>query len=522
MGYETIEGASHVRMRNLWGGWYPGKDFNDIPGELSSRFTGPIGAEDCDNAIWFQSALRKIPGYSTITTSALNGGASINSIYYSVVIDDVIGNAGDKLYAGMDGATPTDITGGLSISSTELINWTEFQFGATKLAIGTDGVNAPFKYTGSGNAALLGGSPPTGDIITVWQNVAWIISGEKANFSNIADVETWTSTDNYIFDAPVKAVGRLGNQLVFFMEDHIGILTGDNNRLLQKVNRFIDGVGCNARESVVNAKIQGQDVLLFHANDGIYAYNGTQNIVKLSHPIEQKYTSQTSTLKWNDARFSKIWSTVFPVHDWYMMGISDGGDTTNDFMLILDTSRPYEISQGIAVPHWPNDNHQAVNCITFSRKSSLFGDVYFGSTDGKVRKFDLTSFNRDNSAYTAFYKTKIFDNVRSVLVQETNILGDEKGSNSDLEVFVNSNLQTGLGERGLVDFDADADKLDSTFIIGSSVLGAQAFILRNVGVSNFGRFLQFTVQNANKDEEMIVHSVDLILQNLGLEPNVGN
>jgi hypothetical protein len=520
MGYEEVAESQHVSVRDFFGGWFPGRNHNDIPGELAKK--GLIGSPDCNNVAWYEGALRKLYGYSALTTSALNSGASVNSIFYSQILDDVVGNAGDKLFSGMDEVAPSDITDSVVISSTALIDWTEFQFDSVKIVIGVDGVNPPWKWTGSGNAALLGGSPPTGEYVTTWQNVIWMAVAEKLEFSNLVDPETWSANDNYVFDAPITGIGRLNRQLVVFMEDHIGILSGDNNRQLIKHDRFIDGIGCSGHHTISNAKVNNQDVLVFHANDGVYAFNGSQNVFKLSDQIEQKYVSATSNLKWNSSRYDKFTGVYDPRFNWYYMGVTDGSDTENDFMLLADLARPYNTTEGIAVPFWPNDSlNKPIVSIEFTRTLDKNGDIIFGSDDGKVYKMDQSVYTRDGATYTADYKTKVFDIVNTSIVQEFNVLSEE-GGDRDLTVYINSSLEEGDGNQGSTDFSGGNDVLDTTFIMDSSTLGGADFLLRNVGVGNFGRFLQFKFENAEAGQEMIVIGLDLILKNIGTEPNAGN
>jgi len=123
--------------------------------------------------------------------------------------------------------------------------------------------------------------------------------------------------------------------------------------------------------------------------------------------------------------------------------------------------------------------------------------------------------------YDAYGKTKVFDVIQSKLVTECNVLSNESGS-SLLNVYINASLQEGDGNLGQVSFTEDADILDTTFVLDDSQLGGQDFILKNVQVANYGRYLQFKFENNELDESMNVILLDLILQDLGLEPNVGN
>lgn len=519
MAYEQIENHTHIQLRDFYAGWFPGKNHNDIPGVIGER--GPIGSPDCNAVAWYRGALRKQFGYSAITTSALNSGASVNSLFYSQIMDEVVGNVGDKLYSELDTSTPVDITGSVVVDSSALVSWTEFKFGATEFLIGMDGINPPWKWV-SGNAVVLGGSPPTGPYGVMWQNSMWIVEGEKLKFSAIGDPETWDANDNYVFDAPITGLGRLNRQLVVFFEDHIGILSGENNRLLIKEGRFIDGVGCSGHFTITNSKLNDQDILMFHAFDGLYAYNGSQNIIKLSKPIDNKYEAGSGVSTWNGTKFSKAVAAYDYRFDWAVMGLANASGVDNDFLLLSDTSRYYQLEEGGAIPHWPfKDLNKPLTSICFTRTISKLGDMIFGSNDGKVYKFDPALYTINGAAYPAEYKTKIFDLVTSYLVQEYNVLSESLGSTS-LTVYLNDSLEIGDGNLDIINLDEGSDLLDFTFVMDESQLGGKEYLLRNVGVTGYGRFLQMKVANGSAGEQVILIGLDFILNSIGLETNVGN
>lgn len=517
MGYESVRNINHVELKNLSGGWFPGKPFNDIPGNLDAGST--VGASDCDNVAWYRGALRKLFGYTQLTTTALNSGAPINSIFYSHILDTVVGNAGNKLYDGLDAASPTDITGSLTISASELVCWTEWSFGGSEYVLGSDGTNPIFQYDGTGTASVVAGTPPVGKYITVWQNVLWVADGDTLRFSAIGDFTSWDVDDNYRFDAPIRGIGRLNKQLVVFFDDHIGVLEGDNNRLLTSIIRFVDGVGCSSHFTIKNARLSNTDVLVFHANDGIYAYDGSQVIVKLSFPIEEKYTNNSNTTRWNHAVMGNSVSVYDINFDWYYTAMAEGSSVTNNTLLIQDLKRRMDLPTGISVPHWPCKNlNKSVTYMEFSRSLDKRGILLIGTTEGLVYKMDESVFTRDGQSYSASYTTKVFDNTVTHIVQELNILG-EINSNASIDVYINSTLSEGLGGGGRISFEEDADLLSLTFVLGESTLGGGAYALKHAPTNSYGRYLQFTINSVSSSSEMVVLGIDLVLNNIGLQPN---
>lgn len=526
MGYEQVN-ATAVTHRNLWAGWFPAKVQADIPGDLFDPSV-PIGFRDCNNIIYSQGKLKKFFGYTAVTSPALQAGADVSSLFYSFVHSKLIGTVGTKLYKDLDTATPTDVTGTATITSGTQTDITEWQFETTKLAIGCQQGNAPWKWNGTDDASNLGATAPAGKWVKSWQNALWIActatEPSTLYFSNLGDATTFTTDDDYKFDAPITGLGILGPMLVVFMEDHIGVLSGTNNRLLTKVDRFINSVGCTGGFTIRNAFVDGEEVLIFHGRDGFYAFNGSRQPVKLSNAISNKYTSGTSASRWNDQRLANAWATYSAKNNLYLCGISDGSDTENGFLIALDLSRPYQLpdNQGFAVPHWPiSDQTEEINCIAVARDSSSVEYIYFGSDDGIVYKYDAATFNRNGNSYTSYGTSKIFDPVQTLLLLESNIIGDDEGSSGTLQESVNFDMATGLGQSNSQDMTESADVLDTTFILDTSALSSQEFVFKNFAIANNGRFFQFDVRNSTLDHKMNIQGVNFVFKPLGLIPNAG-
>ena len=117
-------------------------------------------SSDCQNVDFdiFGSVVKR-NGYTQLNVSAFNSGATWNSLHWlelSSGTDYIMGTCGNKL-AKMDnlGGTWTDITGALTITAgnTNFMRWRTF----LDTAVGTNNVNVPIKWTGTGNGAVLGG-----------------------------------------------------------------------------------------------------------------------------------------------------------------------------------------------------------------------------------------------------------------------------------------------------------------------------------------------------------------------------
>lgn len=524
MSLDEAQEIAKLYFRDFSAGWFPGKEHNEIPGALGTE--QPVGAVAAEHVIWSEGALRKFPGHSKIQTTAINSGATVQGmIDFTSQSNKLVGVVGDKIYDDLTQVTPTDITGGLTVSSTLQVDFQEYVLGSTKIVIGTNGTDAPFKWTGSGNASALGGSPPSGKWIEYFNNYIFLSNtssnAERAYFSGLSDPETWdTTNDFFTFDNEITGMKTFGRQLVVFKRDSIGIISGFGRASWQKVDQHVRGVGCAAGHSIVNARLGGdinRDVLVFLADDGIYAFDGTPNVLKLSHPIQRKFVATASADRWNANRYPNAWATYSEKWEWYVLHLTDGGGTENDFRVILDLSRPFSTpDRKFAVPHWPSSSING-NCVV-TRKVSGEDEIYFGGTDGFVRQISFGSFNEDDDSYSSYFQSKIFDARTHWVIREINPLIQELG-NVNINIYLNADLEEGDGSSDAVSAQDTADVLDSTFIIGNSTLGGKDFLHKNAAINSEGRFLQFKFEQNIKDQNMVIEGLDIFLKNRGMLPN---
>lgn len=528
MAYEEAQNVSQLFFRDFSAGWFPGKEHNEIPGEMLNDRTS-VGASDCDHVIWNEGALRKIAGFNKVQTTALNSGADVNGLIdFTRDSHNLVGVVGDKIYEDLHTVSPTDITGSVNINAAYLCDMQEFGIGSTKMVIGVNGQDAPWKWTGTSNAAALGGSPPTCRWVEYFNNYIFLgnqtTNAERVYFSALSDPETWdTTNDFFTFDAPITGMKTLGRQLVVFKRDSIGIISGFGTASWQKIDNFVQGVGCAGGHTIVNARLGGdgqnnRDGLVFLSDDGIYFFDGTPNVIKISNPIQRKFISSTTTELFNASRFEYAWATYSEKYDWYILHLSDGSATDNDFRLILDLSRPYTAPDGrFSVPHWPSTGIDATSVVT--RKVDGKDELYMGGSDGFIRLYDPARFNEDDDTYNAcFFQSKILDARSHWILRELDFLGDELGD-TDVTIGVSSDLEGGIGDTADVNMQDVSDLLDVSFIIGTSTLGGKDFLYKAAALNKEGRFMQFYISQNTINKQMVCEGLDMILKNVGRRPN---
>lgn len=514
MGYQEAQDIKTLNYKDLSAGWYPGKEYHLIPDN---------GASNTDNSIWIEGSLQKMFGYDNVNTSALQSGADVTGmIEFAADSNNLVGVVGTRVYEGLHNAVPT-LLSGVTLTNNLQCDLLEYNDATTSLVIGVNGTDAPWSFDGT-TLQNLAGSPPTGKWTEFFNGFVFIAQNASNTnvlyFSGLNNPITWdtsTNGDSFIFDGEITGIKALGTQLVVFKRDSIGILTGYSFVSFTKVDRFISGVGCAGGHTIVNARLGGKDgreVLVFLSDSGIYAFDGTQNLIKLSNPIERKFIGSASASRWNENRFSNAVGVFSDKYQWYILGLADGGDSTNDFQMILDLSRPYQTpDEKSAVPHWPMDGVET-NAITIRRNSSNLEEVYFGDNTGFVYKLDPAIYNRNGAAYTQVFTSKQIDLHDNWILREANAVFDVVGD-YDVEIYVNSDLQSGLGEVATVSTEGAGDLLDTTFIMDTSTLVGNDFQIINAGISNTGRFLQWSIRNPDLNSIFRMQEFELVLKMIG-------
>lgn len=190
------------------------------------------------------SGVRSKPGNTAFNSSAMSGGHPVMGVgYYEQVDDDywLMAVCDNKIFKSdsFDG-TMDDISGTVTITSGQDKLWQIFTF--NDIAIGVGGTygspNAPWKWTGTGNAAVLGGSPPSADFGFVFNNRLFL--GKQSNdtlyWSAIRAPEDWsTSGDDGTGSAVigkqdggklVAGVGLNTNTALIFKTNSVTVMTG--------------------------------------------------------------------------------------------------------------------------------------------------------------------------------------------------------------------------------------------------------------------------------------------------------
>jgi len=325
-----------------------------LNGGLNST-AGPLGLQENESSdlqnIDFDrfGSILKRSGYTALNTSAIGGTPQGDGLHWyefdssGTLTRFAVKVAGGALFKmdGLDG-TWDDITGGLTITAT---NHVDFQNFLNEVYM-TNGEDVPFKWTGSGNGAVM--TVPTGltkaKYVTEFNNYLFLanvtVSGtahpSRIYWSNLKDTGTW-GANNFIEVAKndgqeITRIMVLGDRLVVYKSRSIYnvFFTGDRDVpfVLPGGGKSNSQVGCVASFSV--QEVDNGHVFLSY--DGLYFYDGL-NSFKISERISETLLTDMNTLK-----FSQAVSINQRSKNRYMVALTSSGQSTNDRVVIWDYS----------------------------------------------------------------------------------------------------------------------------------------------------------------------------------------
>lgn len=181
--------------------------FFDFSGGLNTKSPGTSLAAnqaiDLQNINLLPSGgFEKRRGNSVFNSSAMASGASIHGLGYfrkSDATEFLVSVAGTKIFTSPFDGTMTDRSASLTITTGNNNIWTSSVMNDLIIFVGgARASDVPIKWSGSGNAAVLGGTPPVGEFGIVGNN-RFFIGNTISNPSRIAwsilgNPEDWTGT----------------------------------------------------------------------------------------------------------------------------------------------------------------------------------------------------------------------------------------------------------------------------------------------------------------------------------------
>lgn len=379
--------------------------FNSFRGwntKLSEISISPREATDLQNVYLTQETVQVRYGNSIFTSTQLIEGGAAKA--YTGLTQVVLGSTlyrvatgGTKIKSISSSGVLTDITGGVVITDNpnNLTSFAKLQDnGGSDIIIGCNGVNPPWKWTGTGNAAVLGGTPPANfKYILQFKNRLWGTSGEYLYHSDLLNAESWNALywisrfkSQGISTNDLTGLGILGDNLVIFKEDRIYMLSGESipEGYIQEI---VNGDGCASGYSIVplTSTRYGNILTFVNRNLEVKAFNGTKDLISISDPIDNTLNS------YNTSRAQYVSAVRYNKQKHYLSTMSKNTSTTNNTMIAYD----YYLDGFDSDPEGkiPREStmlpYNGINANTLSiMDSSGFETLFSGTYDGWILKHE--------------------------------------------------------------------------------------------------------------------------------------
>lgn len=488
----------------------PSTPFNDINfgGGLNST-SGPFGLQnnespDLQNVDFnkFGSVFTR-NGYDYLNGTTVTGGPACSGLFWyeflssGAIVRKAVNVSGTYLLKmdDLDG-TWDDITGSLTITVGNLCDSDNF---LNEIYI-TNGVDVPFKWTGSGNGAAMTvpANLTTARFVKQFNNylflanvtVSSVVHQSRIYWSNLKDTGTWSAL---AFIDVAKNDGQeitglkvLKDRLVVFKGRSIYnvFFTGDPDIpfILPGGGKSNSAVGCIAPFSIQEV----DNGLVFLSYDGFYFYDGN-NSYKISDKITTTLDGYSST------RFINAVSLVQKDKNRYMCALSTSGQTEHDRVVVWDYfNNAWSLYVGLSPSYMATFYVDGVD-----------ERPYFGDYDGYTYRMDYGT--DDNplkvaTKITSYYYT----NWRAY-----SDLVDQKGISNVYIYYTQSNSV--LTFSYTYDFEL-GDQYSQTLYLGSSgdvygsaiwdvaTYASEGGAVKRVDLTGRGRVVRFKFSNSIIDE----------------------
>lgn len=353
-------------------------------------------SKDCQN-VFFDHKLRTIYGGTRVNYQIGGAGSTthINGICDFQLRDGtqklVVATTNDILY--WTGTAYASIKGALAPTDA-LTRFIVFN----DKCIGTTGVDAPWVWTGTGNATALGGSPPRGNRIATFNGRACLgncFTGgiqytSRVYFSDIDDPESWDVIDNYWEletddGQEITAMKQLGQNLIVYRNDSIGIVSGYGTGSWVVDRQFKQGVGCIAGDTLrsVNIDMGGNSIEchVFLSQFGLMGFDGTNTFLLPIPATGKLYTNFEFWDKQAKQRLPYACGGVMRKRGLYYLFHTKSGDSTNKSGAIFD----YRTNS-----LWPTEGLHA-RTVAEVKHTDGQQTMYVGTDDGIIYRVDASA-----------------------------------------------------------------------------------------------------------------------------------
>lgn len=472
--------------------------------DLSNIVIGPNG-----------NYIRSKNGNSLFNATAMNSGANVQSLsYYKLVsgTEFLVSICGDKIFKSdnLDGVMD-DITGSLTITAGQNNIWTFLTFNNVHIGFGGSETNPdnPIQWTGTGNAALLSGTPPLAYGAVQCNNRVFAfrtaVSPSIIQWCTLGNPQDWTGsgsgsqTISTSDNDSVTALAVMDNNVILVFKENSVHKLIVSNLVSGSFPSFLlfRNTGCAGKNAVV-------------VSDGLCYYvtpDGKMRITDGETIIDEKDLPQL-------AYIDDTWSEINSSRYRYIQGYKVEGSDYEHIVWIV-TSESSGLTNDLAI-RWDiknrcwlkDDSGFKMNVIS----STQLGTIYTGNYSGFIYKQDdntvTTEASENGTNVNSFWKTGwfkyiSFDVFKSIYDCYISYVTQNFG---DLVFLWGYDFNE--ESRNQVISQLSGSALYNQAIYDVGLYGGQTDKIAHIIPSGNGRVFQFVVRNMNY--KMKINSINLI------------
>ena len=296
-----------------------------------------------------------------------------------------------------------------------------------QILVFTNSIDVLYKWTGSGNTAALGGTPPKGKFVQEYQTylvVANITGGvdidNRVQWSDTASPETWTGGNSGAKDlvedgGDITGMGLFGNYLCIhkLTSIYLGYLVSTS--AVFRFERKATGAGACANNTIVNLPTGEQ---IFLATDGLRIFNGITASV-IDSPVNDEIRDGL-----NATYRHKSWAVLVKELDEVWIGLPIGSQTAGETIYKFNYVKrvTYKDSRSLSCIAWRSGQ---INFITWDAAVGTWNEqglpwddtalsagtslIFIGETGGQVTYVNALASADNSTAINAYWETKDFE-----------------------------------------------------------------------------------------------------------------
>lgn len=455
------------------------------------------------------NGVEKRKGNTVFNASAMASAAAVTGLEackFSAGTEYLVATCGATIQAGdVTGSTMSDITGAVTVTSSANNIWTISML--NDLAIGVGGApDAPWKWSGAGNAAALGGTPPSG-AFGFQHNNRMFIGGITGNLSRIqwsilGNPEDWASAGSGTQDVWKNDGDTLVGHAILADDNVLLFKQRSIHRLVGRSSPFpvvpvFRDVGAIGKKAIVVA-----DGLVYFITP-----RGRMLITDGNYILDEKVVPRLMYVDdiWNGLNASRLQYIqgkryIGVGFDHIVWSCSNAASSTNNLAIVWDLKNKCWLQ---------HTTGYGANAFTKTQA----GVLYMGAYDGKIYKQDVANTYSDASESAG-----IIDAVWRSGWLPAGSLKLTKHPSTIQVIFITQTAGTlyiGYG------FDYNTDKIIETKSMQApgaiwdtdqwdvGLWGGQSDFFKTVFVKGRGNLFEFSLGNALLNQTFQIHGLSI-------------